>query len=283
MFSRLMLGTVQLGLNYGVANTHGKPSYETARAILKMAYDHGVTALDTAAAYGDSEAVVGKALAELGLADRMTVVSKIPLMPDGVDPERFIEDSLKKSLANLRLPVIPVVLMHNEKDVEYLPVLESMIGRGYIEGAGLSLDTLQYRERFAGVPYVQVPCNALDHRFDRWIEARDGCTFIRSVYLQGMLLLPEEKIPPELLPYRRKLQSFGMPMAELCMRYLFSLQGNVSVLTGVETLEQLAENLRLAELGPLPDDLFREVREAVPLLPETLLRPSLWPATFKNK
>ena len=48
MYSKLMLGTVQFGMNYGVANTTGKPSFETVKAILKEAYDGGINALDTA-------------------------------------------------------------------------------------------------------------------------------------------------------------------------------------------------------------------------------------------
>ena len=57
--SRLVLGTVQFGMNYGVANTHGKPSYETVKDILRKALDNGITTLDTAAGYGDSEEVIG--------------------------------------------------------------------------------------------------------------------------------------------------------------------------------------------------------------------------------
>ena len=61
-FSRLMLGTVQFGLEYGIANVSGKPSFDRVCDILRAAYEGGVTALDTAAAYGTSEEVVGSAL-----------------------------------------------------------------------------------------------------------------------------------------------------------------------------------------------------------------------------
>ena len=83
--SMLTLGTVQFGLPYGIANTHGQPAYETARDIIACAVEGGVNVLDTAVSYGESEAVVGRALAELGIADRVLVVSKIPAMgrPDG--------------------------------------------------------------------------------------------------------------------------------------------------------------------------------------------------------
>ena len=45
--SRLMLGTAQFGLNYGIANKQGQLSYETVRDIIKYAYEQGVNCLDT--------------------------------------------------------------------------------------------------------------------------------------------------------------------------------------------------------------------------------------------
>ena len=277
-FSRLMLGTVQFGLNYGIANTNGKPSYELAKDILKAAADNGITALDTAAAYGDSELVLGKAMAELGIADKMSVVSKVPPIPEGVDPLEFIEKSVAASLERLRLPVLPLILFHRESDCCYLPEMQTLIDKGMILHAGVSLDSLAYAPKAEEIDYIQVPCNVMDHRFDNAFSAdRPGHVFIRSVYLQGMLVMPKERIPfPELAAYREKLEAFGMPMQELCMRYLFSKPGPVSVLTGVDTVEQLLENVRMAALGPLPEDLLKAVEETVPMLDERLIRPGNW-------
>ena len=277
-FSRLLLGTVQFGLNYGIANTQGKPSFDRVKAILKTALDNGITSLDTAAAYGDSEEVLGKALAELGIADRMTVVSKVPPLPEKCDPLEFITTSVTNSLKRLRLPVIPLILFHNELDWRCHEELSSLIAKGMIEAAGVSLDSLECAATADESPFVQLPCNVFDHRFDEKIKNHTaGHIFIRSVYLQGLAVMPKEKIPfPELLTYREKLESFGMPMQELCMRYLLSFPGGVSVLTGVDTPEQLQENCRMAALGPLPADLLKQVSEAVPLLPERLIRPKLW-------
>lgn len=277
-FSRLLLGTVQFGLNYGIANTQGKPSFERVKAILTTALDNGITSLDTAAAYGDSEEVLGKALTELGIAKRMTVVSKVPPIPADKDPLEFITASVTNSLKRLQLPEIPLILFHNEKDWRYHEELETLVSKGMIKAAGVSLDSQECADTADAAPYVQLPCNVFDHRFDEKIKGhKEGHIFIRSVYLQGMAVMPKEKIPfPELLAYREKLEAFGMPMQELCMRYLLSFPGGVSVLTGVDTPEQLQENCRMAEAGPLPADLLKQIIETVPLLPERLIRPKLW-------
>lgn len=277
-FSRLLLGTVQFGLAYGIANTRGKPSFDTVKAILKTAFDNGITSLDTAASYGDSEEVLGNALKETGLAGKMTVVSKVPPVPQECDPLEFITASVTCSLKRLRLPEIPLILFHNEFDWRYKEELSSLIGKGMIRAAGVSLDSLECADTADQAPYVQLPCNLFDHRFDSKIRQHvSGHIFLRSVYLQGMAVMPREQIPfPELLEYRKKLESFGMPMQELCMRYLLSFPGNVSVLTGVDTPEQLLENCRMAALGPLAPDLLEQVTRTVPLLPERLIRPKLW-------
>ena len=124
-----MLGTVQFGLNYGIANTSGKPSLDEVKAIFKYAYEHNLTALDTSRAYGDSEEVIGKALTDLGLLDKFFIVTKIPVIPADCDPEKFIEQSLCKSRELLRLDTIPVALFHNENDVGLYVSIKMMMRR----------------------------------------------------------------------------------------------------------------------------------------------------------
>ena len=277
-FSSLMLGTVQFGMNSGIANTHGKPDYELAQSILKTAVDNGITALDTAAAYGDSEEVLGKAIKELGIGDKVTVVTKVPPVPENEDAAGFIRNSLENSLRRLQLDVLPLVLLHRESDLPHLEALKSFAADGLIQAGGVSLDSLAYRDKADAAEFLQVPCNVLDHRFDDIITSgQKKHVFIRSVYLQGMLLMDKSRIPfPEIVAYREKLESFGMPLAELCMRYLLSMPGNVSVLTGVDTVAQLQENIRLAEKGKLDEALLAEISNVVPLLDERLIRPGLW-------
>lgn len=288
MFSRLMLGTVQFGLEYGIANVSGKPSFDRVCDILRAAYEGGVTALDTAAAYGTSEEVVGCALERLGLQGAMTVVSKVPPLEaaNDAEAERLIEQTLLRSLARLRLERLAVCLLHREDDLRYLPVLEKMVGKGLIGGAGVSLDSDRFLAQASAARFIQLPYNILERRFEPfWPVAQQNKIhlFSRSVYLQGLLLMPEEKIRPglaEVIPVRRRLEGIareaGCTMAELCMRYVLSNPAITSVLTGVDTVEQVQENLRLAALGPLPADVLGRVRECVPDLPESLVRPALW-------
>lgn len=286
--SKIVLGTVQFGLAYGIANVHGKPSLDTVCEIIKAACDGGIRTLDTAAAYGDSEAVLGRALARLGLRGALSVVSKISEIKGETDAQASacIADTLAASLRNLGVERLSACLLHRETDLRFLPLLEDMVGRGLIGEAGVSLDSSRYIREGVPARCVQVPCNVLDRRFDAFwplAMARGTQVFSRSVYLQGLLLMPEEKINPGLsavVPVRRALATLaheaGLTLADLCMRFVLSNPAISGVLVGVDTAEQLRENLRIASFGPLPADLLRSIDAVVPELPEAVVRPALW-------
>jgi len=294
-----MLGTVQFGLNYGIANTVGKPSYETARDIIQAAYESGVNCLDTAAGYGDSEAVLGRALAELNLKDKMQVISKVPSVSQQnlseSAAERFIVENVEHSLTRLGIQCLAACLFHVEQDIRYIGILQKLERKGLIGGAGVSLDSNRCCNDViaAGIKYVQLPYNILDKRFDAFfpLAQKNGiAVFSRSVYLQGLLLMPEDKIKESLLeviPVRRKLACLaaeaGMDMSELCIRFVLSNPARSSVLTGVDNVEQLRHNLQLMEKGPLAAVLYQKIREAVPLLEEKIIRPHLWNKTLAVK
>ena len=59
-FSKLALGTVQLGMDYGITNLAGQPSVETANDVIQAALKAGVTTIDTSIAYGSSEELIGE-------------------------------------------------------------------------------------------------------------------------------------------------------------------------------------------------------------------------------
>ena len=295
--SRLMLGTVQFGLPYGVANRTGQPEYGDVLAIVAAAVEGGVNCFDTAAAYGTSEEVLGRALHELRVADRVVVVTKVrPLaaaeLADDALASQAIEQSVADSRRRLRLDCLPVVLFHREADAAHRSVLERLQAKGWLRYAGVSCDNRPgpAAEFVAAgnVSALQLPGNVLDRRHLRSGVFRDAASrgvavFLRSVYLQGLLVMPEDDIPPTLrdvIPVRRRLASIageaGMNLAELALRYMLAQDGVTCVLTGVETVAQVRDNLAIFARGPLPGDVLGAIDRAVPELPESLLTPALW-------
>lgn len=297
--SRLMLGTVQLGMPYGIANRAGQPDYGRARAIVAAAAEGGVNCLDTAAAYGESEAIVGRALQELRLADRMVVVTKVRALTPAetgnpATAANAIEQSVAESRRRLHLECIPVVLFHREADAVHLDVLERLKARGWLRYAGVSCDSrpgpATELARRDAVGALQIPASILDRRHAdsgafRTAVSRGVAVFIRSVYLQGLLLMAEASVPEHLravLPVRRRLEAVatgaGMTLAELALRYMLGQEGVTCVLTGVETVEQMKDNMALFERGPLLADVTRAVDAVATDLPEAVVTPWMWPA-----
>ena len=296
--SRLMLGTVQFGLPYGVANRTGQPEYRDVLAIVAAAVEGGVNCFDTAAAYGTSEEVLGRALHELGIADQVVIVTKVrPLSPaelfDASLASHAIEQSVAESRRRLRLDCLPVVLFHREVDAVHRNVLDELQSKGWLRHVGVSCDNRPGPAAefvtAGNMSALQIPGNILDQRHQHSGSFRDAASrgvavFLRSVYLQGLLVMPEHDIPPglrDIIPVRRKLEPIageaGLSLAELALRYMLSQDGLTCVITGVETVAQVRDNLTLFDRGPLPDDLLNAITDATPELPETLLTPSLWP------
>jgi aryl-alcohol dehydrogenase-like predicted oxidoreductase len=293
-FSKMMLGTVQFGLKYGIANKEGQPSPEKVKSILTTAFELGVNTLDTAAAYGMSEEVLGRALEETGMQGNFQIITKIPVFPaetSAKEAEALIRASLARSLERLRCDRLTAVLVHNEQNIQHFPILECVCAEGFAEGAGLSLDSheslIKFQETVFRAKYVQLPSNLMDRRFDSFIDTapeRGVYIFTRSACLQGLLLMPDSEVPThlrELIPWREKAQKIasevGMPFQELCFRYLISLSGVTSVVFGVDNEDQLRENCSYAQKGGLSAEIVETVRREIPLLEESLIRPSLWP------
>lgn len=288
--SRLALGTVQFGMRYGIANRNGQPSFDEVCSILRLAHESGVNCLDTASAYGTSEEVLGKALRELGLRERMVVVTKIAPASKPAD----VAASVELSLERLGLTCLPLVLFHREANMEYVGELERCCERGLVRHIGMSCDgDPESAAALIGsgrLKAVQVPASMLDRRNAgagnfREAARRGMAVFIRSVYLQGLLLMPEESVPVPLrsvLPARRRLESLakdaGMTLACMAVRYMLGQEGVTCVLAGVESAAQLRENIAMVKEGPLPADLIRAVEQAAPQPADDLIIPARWQA-----
>ncbi|MGC1633411.1 MAG: aldo/keto reductase, partial [Gelidibacter sp.] len=110
MIKKLILGTVQLGLDYGINNRSGKPTHEKACEILHCAYDNGIRILDTAEAYGNSQEVIGAFLKE-NPEKQFHVISKLTANHGLLKNELF--DHIAENLKILSLDQLYGYMFHN--------------------------------------------------------------------------------------------------------------------------------------------------------------------------
>jgi aryl-alcohol dehydrogenase-like predicted oxidoreductase len=298
--SRLTVGTVQFGLPYGIANSSGQPTYGEARDILATACEGGINSIDTASAYGTSEEVIGRALEELRFKDDFIVTTKVPPVPEQAQSvaeiDSFVEDAVLNSLQRLRLNYLPVCLFHRENDFCYRESLWKLRERGLVRFIGASVEMAEGASGTISIGNagpVQIPSNLLDRRFlDKGVfqaaKSQGVTLFVRSIYLQGVLLMPVESLIPSLAglkPILWELRQLafrsGLTMEELCMRSMLGVQGVSSLVIGVESVAQMRRNLELGEKGALAPDVKAEVDKIVPRLPERMLNPACWATQAK--
>lgn len=245
---------------------------------------------DTAPLYGESEQIIGRALAELGIADKVTVVTKTEHMSPELSPQavadEMIETSVVRSLKYLGLDALPICLFHREDNFRYVEGLVKLKEHGLIRHVGSSLNTPEISEEVISsglAEAVQLPANMLDNRFTRSgiiedARTRGKAVFVRSVYLQGLLLLlPDDEIPedlvsaiPVLQSLRRIARDAGMQIAELAARYVMSIPGVTCCVVGCETVEQMRENVELFSRARFP------LMSCTPSSPPSPIFPATW-------
>ena len=285
--SRLTLGTAQFGLNYGIANNAGQVHVSDAAAILDYAASKGLDTLDTAIAYGDSEARLG----EIGIK-RWQIVSKLPQLPDlTFDVRGWVRSSVMGSLERLKVSSLGALLLHQpadllgtQGDALYAAMVE-LKTEGVVKKIGISIygpDLLDSLLDHLAFDIVQAPFNILDHRMidSGWLGRLHHMgveIHVRSAFMQGLLLMPSTSRPtafklwqPLWNEWERWLIDHQLTPVEACLRYALSFNQIKRVIVGVDTQSQLKEIIESAagNLPPIPAKLRST--------DATLLNPSNW-------
>ena len=282
--SEVSLGTAEIGLDYGFkgSSQYARPDESESIRLIHAALDQGINLLDTARVYGNSEEVIGKALA--GLTFQPLIVSKVFLSNDAAqkDPSALREEifgSVETSLRALRVQTLDLLLIHNTaldhlRREDVLTFLKQAQQQGKVRFLGASC----YGEE---VPLVvlqqplfralQVPFNLLDQKMSTRLfpaaSTQGVGIFVRSAYLRGVLTRQLESIPERLAPLKdRAAQALSVlgeevgGLAEAALRYCLSFGAVSSVVIGVKTVAELEANLADATRGVLPAELMPHLR-----------------------
>lgn len=264
--SSMTLGTVQLGMNYGIANTQGKPDEEKSFAILRTALENGVTCLDTARAYGDSEAVIGRFL-RTWEGERPSIVTKIPKLQGSTPDElkRFALESVEQSLERLGVAKVDAVMLHGAQDPAIhgkacADAVKALIDQGYTQRVGVSVYTAGDIEDMLChdvFSVTQVPASIFDQRLIAdgsiaKLKERGYTVFVRSVFLQGLFFLDPETIDdpillehavPKIRILRQIAEANNMTVAQLAIAFMRDTCGVTSLVLGADNAEQVIGNI----------------------------------------
>jgi spore coat polysaccharide biosynthesis protein SpsF len=303
---RMVLGTAQFGLAYGIANTRGRPVQEEVNGLIHTAIANGVHYIDTARAYGDSEQVLGKALAG-GWDSRATIITKLsPLddCPAGASAsivKAFVERSIFQSCHRLRQSCLDVAMLHRAEHLTawnglVWETLSDLKQRKTIDRLGVSVqspgEALSALD-FETVEFIQLPFNILDYRWDAVIEKvsqvrqyRPLVIHARSALLQGLLTSKQLDLwqrafcsnAIEVIDWlQTKAEEFAHgDVVELALRLVLSQSWIDGVVVGVETREQLVYSLKKSSLESWTENRLAHVLADRPRVPLETLNPAKW-------
>ena len=278
---KLALGTVQFGLDYGVSNYNGKTIDDQALKILNYAWHNGIDTLDTARTYGDSEKIIGRVSNKY----KWNIITKTPSFTgEEISKEqlKLLDTSFNKSLSDLHRESVDTLLVHSADDllkpggIKLFEKITRLKESGLINNIGVSVynyKQIDYLLDHYKVDIIQLPINILDQRLIRSghlkkIKKYGVEIHARSVFLQGLLLMSIDNIPPYFFPIKKKLENFikktkelSMSRLELALAFVQSIDEIDKVIVGVNTLEQLSEvinasrtQIRFSEFSDLAVD-----------------------------
>lgn len=296
--SQMTLGTVQLGLPYGINNTAGQPDTTESFRMLLTAYQGGVSLLDTSDNYGSSEETIGHFRTAHPESPFLlcTKFATVHMDPDNL--YRDIRAQALRSMQKLQTDCLDIFMSHIETDYlthgqRLTDALMRLKDEGLIRSYAISLQDKTHLEQIVtegGFDAVQIPlnlfdCNELRNGVLSRLSAAGTAVFVRSVYLQGLFFKDPATLTGGLrsaVPYLEELHrtadALNISIAQLALSFIRDAQGVDSLVLGSENTAQITQNLQLMECPVLPKAVCEHLLECLKDIPPKLASPWLWPS-----
>ena len=254
--NRIVLGGAQLGLPYGILNGGETLSREEVARILDTAAGHGIDAIDTAIAYGQSESVIGETA-----QNRFKIISKLPPIPlDVSNVSQWVRTQVDASLSRLKCTSLDALLLHRSQDLtdahgaELYAAINSLKVEKIIQRFGVSIytpDELNGIIETFDIDVVQAPLNVFDRRILGVIDQLTALNIevqVRSVFLQGVLIAKPENRPQRFRPWSDHFARFdewvlssGVSAMACCLGFALQQSGVAKLVIGTTSPESLTE------------------------------------------
>jgi aryl-alcohol dehydrogenase-like predicted oxidoreductase len=285
----LALGTVQFGLDYGVSNYEGQVTENDVVKILQYAKENGINTLDTAVGYGNSETCLGN----IGI-EGWRVITKLPEVPkDCDDIDGWINKQIEESLGRLRVKSVTGLMLHRpmqllEKKGENIwQALNSLKESKIIGKIGFSIYDPSELDKLLDnfkPDIIQAPFNIFDQRLKTsgWLKRlyqHRVEIHIRSVFLQGLLLMPSTERPSKFNRWEKLWTEWEewtgnnkMTPLEACLGFVKREEMIDSIVIGVNSV------LQLKEILVTPKNNITKIPKSLITTDQNLINPTNWSA-----
>lgn len=284
--NKIGIGTLQFGLDYGIANTEGKLKDLEIKKIRKIAKFNNINTVDTANVYGNSEERLGY----LGFSN-FKLVSKLPVTAPPIDRFNWVLKNVKRSLKKMNVDRLYGMHVHNTKyllDKNGYKIYNGLVKakkEGLINKIGVSVYTIQELKKIISkykIDLVLIPFNIFDQRtiksnILKELKDRNIEIHTRTTFLQGLLLLKGRKIPDKFEKYKKYFDNWNkiqkkikIPKFEICLKYALSNKYIDRVIVGIDNSKQFKLLIKAAgylKINIKPIDASKEI---------DLINPSKW-------
>lgn len=287
--SEISLGTVELGLDYGIAapGESLRPAEEDAVSFLNFALDSGINLIDTARAYGESERIVGHALKSRRA--EFILLSKIRS-----GPPAKVRQNVRESLTRLQTNVIDIMMIHcladeitpDRKTVDALLELKKNGDIRFIGASVYGTEAALAAIECGWFDCLEIAYSVLDRRPETSVldAARSANIGIiaRSVLLKGALTERYRYLPEGLHSLKVCVEQLSTvassvsALPELAYRYVLGIEPPHSVLVGTASRSELTACIEYARKGPLSAEQLQAIH-GVEIDEDRWLNPGNWP------
>ena len=290
MNSKLILGTVKFGLDYGINNTIGKLSEDQVFELLENAYDLGVRTLDTAEAYGNAHSIISNFHKQS--KKRFNIISKYS--SSNFDYPIDLVERIQVHCSNFNVNYLEGYMFHSYDDFKMNinndpNVLDNIKNSGLVKKTGVSVyanDEIEELLNYKNIDLIQLPFNLFDNEYQRKeilekAKRRNIEIHTRSAFLQGLFFKDINTLTNCLLPLKNNLRELSfivknnnIAMESLALNYPLNKSYIDKVLIGVDSLEQLKNNIKATE-NIFDKSTYKKI-DCIQIENTKILNPSNW-------
>jgi aryl-alcohol dehydrogenase-like predicted oxidoreductase len=293
LIKKLVLGSAQFGINYGIANSKGKVKTKEIKKIINLSKKKGVLKIDTAISYGSSQKDLGK-----NNLDKFKIITKLPNLPLSIrekDISQWVESKIRYSLKELNVKKIYGLLFHepqnllDKKGKQLFNSVNNLKNNGLIDKIGISVNNFKILRKLVGLysfQIVQVPFNILDRRvlkFINLLKRKKIKIYARSIFLQGLLLSERIFRKKKFSKWKKIWDQWELYNIKNNNNYLYSALSFVVlnkkidyIIIGVDNSYNLKEIIKNINLIKKSDKKFKFLANTLVCADENLINPSMW-------
>lgn len=289
--NKIILGTVQFGLNYGINNKTGKLSQKDVFFILEEAYRLGIKTLDTAEVYGRAHEVIGEFHKQSKI--RFDIISKFSSSVLVRYPIDLI-DRIKHHCEELDVSHMEGYMFHSYVEFkDYISkdplILEKIKRSGLVNKIGVSVYTNSHIEEifnYEEINLIQLPFNLFDNELLRMGFLKRAKTkgievHTRSAFLQGLFFKDVNDLKGNLVNLKTDLiylneliSDSSITKTSFALNYPINKDYIDKVVIGIDNIDQLRDNIQAIE-GFSFNKAYKQI-DLINIENKELLNPSNW-------